>query len=93
MPRPCKLRRVNFDPETTYFKPAGIPLNRLEEVVMTPDELEALRLKNILDLDQNQAAERMKVSQPTFHRIMTAAVRKVTEALVNGKAIRLEKKR
>jgi predicted DNA-binding protein (UPF0251 family) len=84
---------VNFDPETTYFKPAGIPLNRLEEVVMTPDELEALRLKNILDLDQNQAAERMKVSQPTFHRIMTAAVRKVTEALVNGKAIRLEKKR
>jgi len=90
MPRPRCHRRVRFRAGITYFKPAGVPLNQLEEVVLTADELEALRLKNIENLDQNSAAEKMNISQPTFHRILLEAGRKVSEALVKGKAIRIE---
>ncbi|MBU1622035.1 MAG: DUF134 domain-containing protein [Nanoarchaeota archaeon] len=92
MPRPRLRRRVRFNPEITYFKPAGVPLKQLEEVILSYDELEALRLKNTLNLDQKEAAEKMNVSQPTFHRILLSAREKVTEALVNGKAIKIEKR-
>ena len=64
-------------------------MRELEEVILSRDELEALRLKNMRNLDQNEAATQMKVSQPTFHRILLSAREKVTDALVNGKGIRL----
>jgi len=92
VPRPRLRRRVRFNPEVTYFKPAGVPLKQLEEVTLSYDELEALRLKNTLNLDQKEAAEKMNVSQPTLHRILLSAREKVTEALVNGKAIKIEKR-
>ncbi|MBR9683804.1 DUF134 domain-containing protein [Candidatus Woesearchaeota archaeon] len=92
VPRPRLRRRVRFNPEVTYFKPAGVPLRKLEEVVISREELEALRLKNTLNLEQKKAAERMNVSQPTFHRILLSAREKVTEALVKGKAIKIENK-
>ena len=92
VPRPRLRRRVCFNPEVTYFKPAGVPLKQLEEVTLTYDELEALRLKNTLNLDQKEAAEKMNVSQPTLHRILLSAREKVTEALVKGKAIKIEKR-
>lgn len=90
MPRPPKWRHVEFVPDTTYFKPVGVPLKDLEEVVLAVEELEALRLKDIEGLEQEQCAERMNVSRPTFVRIINAARRKVAEALVNGYAIRIE---
>jgi uncharacterized protein len=92
VPRPKLKRRVRFNPDVTYFKPRGIPLKKLEEVTLSADELEALRLKNFLELDQKEAAEKLEVSQSTFHRVLLSANKKVTEALIKGKAIRIEKK-
>jgi len=77
-------------PGVTYFKPAGIPLRELEEVVVTLDELESLRLADLDGLYQEQAAEQMKISRPTFARIVEAGRKKVAEALIHGKALRLE---
>ncbi|MBM7854620.1 putative DNA-binding protein (UPF0251 family) [Desulfohalotomaculum tongense] len=90
MPRPPKCRRVEFVPEITYFKPAGVPLLNLEEMALTVEELEAIRLKDLEGLEQEVCAERMQVSRPTFHRILAAARNKVAQALVQGKAIRIE---
>jgi predicted DNA-binding protein (UPF0251 family) len=90
MPRPRLCRRVKFLPETTYFKPAGIPLRKLEEVVLTVDEFEAIRLKDLEGLEQEKAAERMKISQPTFFRLLDSARRKIADAVVKGKAIKIE---
>jgi len=90
MPRPKHCRRICGMPARTYFKPAGVPLTALEEVVLELDELEALRLADLEGLYQEEAAERMKVSRPTFGRIIETARRKVAEALVAGKALRIE---
>lgn len=90
MPRPIKFRRIGFKPNVNYFKPAGIPLVQLEEVVLTMEEFEAIRLKDFEDLDQIKAAERMNISQPTFNRILCSARKKIADALTNGKAIRVE---
>lgn len=91
MPRPRRRRRINFNPEVTYFKPAGIKKSELEQVTISLEELEALRLKNIENLDQDQAAKKMDVSQPTFHRMLLAARKKITDAIINGKALKIEK--
>jgi uncharacterized protein len=72
------------------FKPAGIPARELEVVVMALDELEALRLTDLEGLYQEQAAERMGISRATLGRILASAHRKAAEALVLGKAIRIE---
>ena len=89
MSRTPKCRRVARLPEVTYFKPAGIPLRALEEVRMTVEEAEALRLKDLEDLEQEQGAEMMNVSRPTFQRILSSARHKITDALLNGKAVRI----
>ena len=90
MPRPRKCRRVESVPGTTYFKPAGIPMSMLEDVYLTVDEIEALRLKEIEELDQETGAERMGISRPTFQRILASARKKAADAVLNGKAIRIE---
>ena len=90
MSRPFKCRRVEFLPDVTYFKPAGIPLRDLEEVCMSVEEAEALRLKDLEGLEQEQGAEKMNISRPTFQRVLASARQKVADALLNGKAIRIE---
>jgi len=90
MARPRNCRRVGSIPEINYFKPRGIPLTMLEEVVLTVDECEAIRLADLESLYQEQAAEKMKVSRQTFGRIIESAHRKVAEALVKGKALKIE---
>jgi predicted DNA-binding protein (UPF0251 family) len=90
MPRPRRCRRVRFLPGVNYFKPARIPMRELEEVILTVDEFEAIRLKDLEGLDQSEAAERMKISQPTFFRLLNSARKKIADALVSGKAIRIE---
>ena len=90
MARPIHCRRVGSMPQSDYFKPRGIPLSALEEVVLTVDEFEAIRLADLEGLYQEQAAEKMKVSRPTFGRIIESAHRKVAEALVQGKALKIE---
>ncbi len=90
MPRPQCCRRIAGKPTASIFKPAGIPARYLDEIVLTLDEFEALRLADIDGLYQEQAAIRMNVSRPTFGRILEVAHRKVAVALVSGKALRIE---
>lgn len=90
MPRPPEMRRVGFIPDITYFKPAGVPLRELDEIVLTAEELEAVRLKDHEGLEQEDAAERMQISRPTFRRILVGARLKIAEALISEKAIRIE---
>jgi predicted DNA-binding protein (UPF0251 family) len=90
MVRPKNCRRVGCLPGSQYFKPRGIPLSTLEEVNLTIDEFEAIRLADLEGLYQDQAAERMNISRQTFGRIIESAHKKVAEALVNGKALKIE---
>jgi predicted DNA-binding protein (UPF0251 family) len=90
MPRPRRFRRVRFQPTTTYFKPSGVRVVELEETILTVDEFESIRLKDLLGLDQEAAAKKMNISQPTFNRLISSARKKIADALVNGKAIRIE---
>jgi predicted DNA-binding protein (UPF0251 family) len=77
-------------PGSNYFKPRGIPLSMLEEVVLSVDEFEAIRLADLEGLYQEQAAERMKISRQTFGRIIESAHKKVAEVLVTGKVLKIE---
>ncbi len=90
MPRPRQLRRVRCLPGINYFKPVGVTLAMLEENILTVDEFEALRLKDLMGLEQEESAKKMKISQPTFHRLVLSARKKVADALVEGKAIKIE---
>jgi len=91
MARPIKPRRVLFDPDVVYFKPRAVPLSMLEEVDLSIDELEALRLCDLEDFEQEEAAKKMTISQSTLQRILTSARKKVAEALIGGKAIKIRK--
>lgn len=90
MPRPIKYRRVAFMPEVTYFKPAGIPLRVLEESRLSIEEVEAIRLKDLDGLEQEECAVKMNISRQTFQRVIGLARRNIADALLNGKAIRIE---
>jgi hypothetical protein len=90
MPRPFCPRRIGGFPSSNYFRPERDQPFELEEVILTLDELEAIRLADLEGLYQEEAAERMGVSRPTFGRILDSAHRKVAEALVSGKALRIE---
>lgn len=90
MARPCIARRVGHRYEATLFKPAGIRGVDLDVVSVHVDELEAVRLKDALGLSQEGSARKMDVSQPTFHRLLSQARRKIAQALVHGKGLRIE---
>lgn len=90
MARPKQCRRISSSPGSRYFKPRGIPLAVLEEVALSFDEYEAVRLADFEGLYQEQAAEKMGVSRQTFGRIVAAAHGKIAEALVKGKALKIE---
>ena len=91
MPRPRLCRKIRFNPNVTYFKPQGVPMRYLEIVELTLEEAEALRLKNIEDLEQTECAKKMNTSQSTFQRILSSAYKKISQAIIEGKAIRIEK--
>lgn len=91
MTRRKNPRFIQFRPKVSYFKPQGIPLRLLEEVVLEADELEALKLYEVDKISQIEAAKKMKISQPTFARILDSANQKVASALIFGKAIRIER--
>jgi len=90
MPRPIKVRRVSCCPEANYYKPRGIPVAELEEVVLSTDELEAIRLADLDGLYQEIAAVNMNISRQTFGNIIRSAHQKIADALVNGKALKIE---
>ncbi len=90
MPRPKKKRQVESIPQAIYFKPQGVALTDLKEVVLTIGELEALRLVDGDGLNQVEAAEKMKISQPTLARILASARQKTADGLARGKAIKIK---
>ena len=89
MARPVKSRRICCVPAASYFKPVGIPLRELEEIVLGMDELEAMRLTDLDGLYQADAAEQMGVSRQTIGNILNSAHHKLADALLNGKALRI----
>jgi predicted DNA-binding protein (UPF0251 family) len=89
MSRPEKKRRTRCSPTSYYFKPRGIPMGKLEEVQLKEDELEAIKLADLDGLFQEVAADKMKISRATFGRILTRAHKKISDAIINGKSIRI----
>ncbi len=91
MPRPRLCRKIEFNPNITYFKPQGVPMRELEIIELTAEEIEAYRLRHINDMEQQEAADKMRTSQSTYQRILYSAYKKIADALVNGKAIKIIK--
>lgn len=91
MSRPTKPRNVEKEPEYTCFKPAWIPKSKLQRVELSASELESLRLFNLEWLTQEEASDKMWVSAPTFNRMIKTSTKKITDALVNWKWIRIYK--
>lgn len=89
MGRPIKERCINCAPVACYYKPVGIPMRDLDEIVLAMDELEAMRLTDLEGLYQADAAERMGVSRQTIGNLLNSVHRKVADALLNGKALRI----
>ena len=90
MVRPRLCRRVRFSPNVDYFKPRGVPLADLEETILNVEEFEAVRLKDLEGFEQEECAKKMNISQPTFHRLVVSARKKIADAIINGKAIKIE---
>ncbi|MBN1468195.1 MAG: DUF134 domain-containing protein [Fusobacteriaceae bacterium] len=90
MPRPVKCRIITEMPNHLAFKPVGFPMDKLKRIILTLDEYEALRLADFEELYQEDAAEKMNVSRQTFGNIVKSARKKVSEAIITGKAIIIE---
>lgn len=90
MGRRHRWRKVEELPLAHYYKPAEIPAARLEEVGILIEEVEAVRLKDMLGLEQEECAEQMNISRRTFCRLLESAREKIADALVNGKAMRIK---
>ena len=90
MPRPRKCRFIKLPSNARYFKPRGIPLIDLEEIVLMPEELEALRLKEIENLSHEKCAQKMRISRSSFRRDLESAHQKITRAIMENKAIIIE---
>jgi uncharacterized protein len=90
MPRPHRERAVFARPGAAIFKPAGVPIREMEEVEMTLDEFESLRLCDLDGFYQEDAAEHMGVSRATFSRILERARRKTAYVLLKGAALRIQ---
>jgi len=90
MVRPQKSRLVNIALRANYFKPRGVPLVELAQVQLAVDELETLRLADFWGMSHEEAGKRMGVSRATFGRIIEDARKKVADALIHGKAIKVE---
>ncbi|NMB78533.1 MAG: DUF134 domain-containing protein [Methanomicrobiales archaeon] len=90
MPGRRRCRRVGQQPSFTAFSPVETTTPVSEEAVLSVDEFEAVRLKDLEGLDQSECAHLMEISQPTFHRLVISARRKIADALTHGKTIKIE---
>lgn len=90
MPRPRIRRRIKFMPGVTYFKPAGVPMANLSEIILSIEEYEAVRLVDLENVSQSKAGKQMKISQPTLSRLLQSARKKLSDAIINGKAIKIQ---
>ena len=92
MTRPHNKREISGKPKISYFKPNGICASKLEQVELSLDEWEALRLFNKENLNQTESAKKMKISQSTFQRILCSSRKKLALAILDGKAIKIQTK-
>ena len=92
MTRPRLCRRLKFQPKVYYYKPRGVSMKNLKETEISQEEMEAIKLKDFDNLEQFEAAKKMNTSQSTFQRILTSARKKIAEAIVRGKALRIKQK-
>ena len=90
MTRPKYCRKIGCVPDVNYFKPKGIPSSSLEEVILTLDEFEAIKLADFEEMYQEQAALKMNISRQTFGRIIDSAHKKIADVLTHGKALKIE---
>ena len=90
MVRPKRVRKIFFQPNVTYFKPAGIPMANLKETVLSFDELEAIRLIDSKKMEQHNAGKKMNISQSTLSRLLRTGRKKLADALIKGQAIKIQ---
>ena len=90
MPNQRRNRQIEFPPSMDGFKPFGVKMRNLEKVILLFEEYEALRLIDYENMNQEEAAERMDISRPTFTRVYKKARKAIATALVEGKAIFIE---
>jgi len=90
MVRPRRMRFVRGLPEVDYFKPRAVPMTELDEVILHIEEFEAVKLSDVEALEQEEASKKMKVSRQTFGRVLSSARKKIADAIVFGKALRVE---
>jgi len=91
MTRPKRYRKISINPSVTFFKPSGVPMRFLEQVDLSLDELETIRLKYYEGFDMIMGSKKMRISKSTFQRLLASGYKKIADALVNGKSIRLRK--
>jgi len=80
---------LGSQPPFTHFNPAIEGGYTKGEIILTMEEFEAIKLKDFMGLTQIEAAARMGISQPTFHRQLSSARKKIADAIVNGKSIKI----
>ncbi|MFH1501246.1 MAG: DUF134 domain-containing protein [archaeon] len=90
MVRPRRCRRIFFQPDATYFKPAGVSLRHLDENILAFDEAETLRLIDVEEMPQEDAARKMNISQPTLSRLLKSGRKKLADSVINSKSIRIQ---
>lgn len=90
MARPTKWRKIENIPTIPYFIPSESDVVELPENILKLEELEAIRLKDLEGLEQEECASKMEVSRPTFQRILLSAREKIADSLINGKIIHIE---
>lgn len=90
MARPTKWRKIENIPAIPYFVPSDKDIPEIDKNILKLEELEAIRLKDLEGLEQEECAAKMEVSRPTFQRILISAREKVADSLINGKVILIE---
>jgi len=85
-----KNRNIDADHTEVCFKPCGVERKSLEMIVIYEDEMEAIRLADLESLYQQECADKMQISRTTFSRLVESARKKIADALVNQKAIRVQ---
>lgn len=90
-PKRCLCPEIKFEPNIVYFKPQGVPMRNLKVIELSLEEIESFRLRHVDDLEQQASAEQMQISQSTYQRLLYSAYKKIAEALINGKAIKIIK--
>ncbi|MCD5380854.1 DUF134 domain-containing protein [Candidatus Gracilibacteria bacterium] len=89
MARPCKIRKVDESLKFTCFKPVGVDEESMQRVEIEPCELQAIKLSCGDELSQADSAKQMEISASTFNRVLKGAQKKIADALLNGKAIKV----